>query len=112
MITGTVAAGVNDHSQVHELRDIRDPLICLDAQHAGALVADRVDGPAERTAHQAPQHGPTDAALSFRRADHGYATGSENGVQGVPLTPQHIVRPVMTRHRFAYFGGGVENAHN
>jgi len=72
----------HDHSQVHELRDIRDPLICLDAQHAGALVADRVDGPAERTAHQAPQHGPTDAALSFRRADHGYATGSGNGVQG------------------------------
>jgi hypothetical protein len=63
----------------------------LDAEHAGALVADRIDSVAERAVDQAPQKSESDAAQTLARADYSHTVGREDRVERMPFRAQDIV---------------------
>ena len=63
----------------------------LNAEHAGALVAHRINGAAEGTADQAPKNGTSHAAGTIAGADDGDAVGRENRVQRMAFGAQDIV---------------------
>ena len=66
--------------------------IGANAKDIGALGIDRVDGAAKWAADQVPEHVAAHRTGALAGSDQGYAGGFENGVKGVTVRSQHIVR--------------------
>ena len=93
----------HDHRQVHLLRDVRDGLVGLHAQHAGPLGVHGIDGAAERAGHQVPQHRSSDGVGVFGRADDGDGLGGEEYIQGlIALMAQLLSGRFSRLHDLAY----------
>ena len=86
----------HDDGQVDGLGNVLARAVGLDAEHAGALVADRINGAAERAAQQAPEHGAADAALARSLAPiTATLCGLENCIERMAFGAQDVVRLVL-----------------
>src|SRR5665811_1451469 len=72
-----------------------------DAEDAGALLVDRVDGAPEWAADQVPEDGPAHAPHLFRGTDDGDAGRLEELVQRVAAVAQHVARAIADWHAAA-----------
>src|SRR5512140_230648 len=89
--TGDARGRRDDDDQVNNLRHVAESGVGLDAQDAGTLGVDGIDGPAKGAAEQVPDDGAPDAAGVFCGADDGYAFGSKDAVQGLAAIMENIM---------------------
>ncbi len=87
--------GSDDDGEVDGLGNLFDIAICLNSEHARALVAHRINSSTKRTTEQAPKNGTSHTVGTFAGTDDGDAVRRENCVQRMAFGSQDIMRFVL-----------------
>src|SRR5581483_6940497 len=81
-----------NHGEVNRFRNVRDGVVGFNSQHTRTLVADRIDRATERATDQTPKNSPANTGRTFAGADDRNRVGLENRIEGMPLSPENVMR--------------------